>query len=507
MIRSSWRSRWDHFLVLASKISWALFLLALPVTSFPFFPPGIGGGTLVRPLAVYPLLALLLLVTLPRLLREPLPRTLLAFLPFVLVALAGVLLAALQGIEPAQGISVWARMLRALITLGLGGAIYFTVALVPRNSDDLSFTLRWLYIGFALALLWGSLQAIYVVAPGLLGTFSSAYFDLLNDLQKLVSIRRLFPTRISGPTYEPNWFAEQISFLLMPWLFAAVLSKRSVFNIRWGWLTIELLLLLWAGVILVFTYSRAGLFTLLVLVFLSLLFFRSRRQAPSAAEGSRARTLLRRSGLAALAVLALALVIFLAGTQNSYFSRLWRYWTEDTRTSSYLEYIAFGQRLIYWQAAYSIYAENPILGAGLGNFAFYFEDHLPERSFQTVPEILRVVTRSQGADRLITSKNLYARLLAETGLVGSAAFFTFTLAVFGCALVLWLSQNPEQKYWGAAGLLGFVMFALTAISTDSFSIPNMWVVFGLITAAAHIYLESNGKPQIYTDGTDNQPSP
>ncbi|HEY5572951.1 MAG TPA: O-antigen ligase family protein, partial [Anaerolineales bacterium] len=177
-------------------------------------------------------------------------------------------------------------------------------------------------------------------------------------------------------------------------------------------------------------------------------------------------------------------------------SRLWRYWTEDTRTSSYLEYIAFGQRLIYWQAAYSIYAENPILGVGLGNFAFYFEDHLPERSFQTVPEILRVVTRSQGADRLITSKNLYARLLAETGLVGSAAFFTFTLAVLGCALVLWLSTDPEQKYWGAAGLLGFVMFALTALSTDSFSIPNMWVVFGLITAAAHIYLESNRKPQM-----------
>jgi O-antigen ligase len=273
----------------------------------------------------------------------------------------------------------------------------------------------------------------------------------------------------------------------MPWLFAAVLRKRSVFKIRWGWLTIELLLLLWACVILVFTYSRAGLFTLLVLVFLSLLFFRSRREVPAAADGSRARMLLRRSGLAALAVLVLALVIFLAGTQNNYFSRLWRYWTEDTRTSSYLEYIAFGQRLIYWQAAYSIYSENPILGAGLGNFAFYFEDHLPERSFQSVPEILRIVTRSQGADRLITSKNLYARLLAETGLVGSAAFFTFTVAVLGCALFLWFSHEPEQKYWGAAGLLGFVVFALTAVSTDSFSIPNMWVVFGLITAAAHIY--------------------
>jgi O-antigen ligase len=127
---------------------------------------------------------------------------------------------------------------------------------------------------------------------------------------------------------------------------------------------------------------------------------------------------------------------------------------------------------------------------------------LPYRPFNTVPEILRIVTRSQGANRLITSKNLYTRLLAETGLVGSATFLVFVIAIVGCALYLWLSKDPEENYWGVAGLIGLVVFALTAISTDSFSIPNMWVVFGLVTAAAHIYAHSESKPDLHYPGLE-----
>jgi O-antigen ligase len=480
------------------KAAWILFLVTLPVTSFPYFPPDLGGGTLVRPLAVYPLLVLVVLATIPRLMRNRLPRTLLSFLPFVLAALAGVLLASIRGIEPAQGVSVSSRMLRALITLGLGGAIYFTVVLIPRSAEDLRFALRWLYIGFAAALLWGSLQAIYVIR------FSDPYFEFLSNLQGFISIRRLFPGRISGLTYEPNWFAEQITFLLMPWLFAAVLRNRSVFEWRFGRVTNEWLLLLWSGILLVFTYSRTGLFILLVLVFASMVFFISSRggNAPKN-QSSRMKAVLRRLGTAGAVVLVLSALIFLAGTQNNYFSRLWRYWSEDTKTSSYIEYIAFGQRLIYWQTAYNIYAKNPILGVGLGNFAFYFEDNLPYRPFNTIPEVLRIVTSSQGANRLITSKNLYTRLLAETGLVGSATFFVFVIAILGCALYLWLSKDPEANYWGVAGLMGLVAFALTAISTDSFSIPNMWVVFGLITAAAHNSAQSESKSDLHHPGLEN----
>ncbi len=65
-----------------AKIAWGLFLVFLPITSFPFFPSVLGGNALVRPLSFYPLLVLLVLVTLPRLFSQPVPKTLLTILPF-----------------------------------------------------------------------------------------------------------------------------------------------------------------------------------------------------------------------------------------------------------------------------------------------------------------------------------------------------------------------------------------------------------------------------------------
>ena len=44
--------------------------------------------------------------------------------------------------------------------------------------------------------------------------------NFYHRLQEFVSYRRLLPERISGLTYEPHWFAEQIIVLLLPGLLA-----------------------------------------------------------------------------------------------------------------------------------------------------------------------------------------------------------------------------------------------------------------------------------------------
>lgn len=53
-------------------------------------------------------------------------------------------------------------------------------------------------------------------------------------------------------------------------------------------------------------------------------------------------------------------------------------------------------------------------------------------------------------------------------------------------MYLWLSTNKEGKFWGIGGLLGLIAFGLVAFSFDSFAIPNMWVIFGFITAAMRL---------------------
>lgn len=471
-------------LSILEKVAWALFLLCLPVTSFPFFPRVLGGSALVRPLSLFPLLVLLVLATLPRLLTRPAPKTLRSLLPFVLIAIGVSALSLLSGIEPTFGVTVGNRIVRAIITLAIGGAIYFTVSLMPRSVEDLRASLRWLYAGFSIAMLWGSFQAIYIVH------FVPSYYRFLTGIQEYISTRKLFTTRVSGMTYEPNWFAEQISALLLPWLLASVLSGYSVFRWRWRWLTLEWLLLLWAVIVLAFTFSRAGLANLILVSFLALLFF---RQPRSGAHPARRWT--RRLVEAGVAVVILVGMIYLAGSKNTFFARLWDYWSTEKQVSvsDYFEYLGFGARFTYSEAAYKTYQEHPLLGVGLGNFAFYFSDTLPDRPLAPTPELLRLVLPDDGRDRLITPKNFYIRILAETGLLGAAAFFAFLAAVVGCALFLWFSPAKDSKYWGSAGLLGLIAFAASALSFDSFAIPNMWVVFGLITAAAWVYTQPQNR--------------
>jgi hypothetical protein len=77
-------------------------------------------------------------------------------------------------------------------------------------------------------------------------------------------------------------------------------------------------------------------------------------------------------------------------------------------------------------------------------------------------------------------------MMAETGILGLITFIAFIMAILGCALYLWLSPKSEVKFWGVGGMLSLIAFGLVVYSFDSFAIPNMWVVFGLITSATHI---------------------
>jgi hypothetical protein len=472
---------WARVSSLLIGVAWAFFFFSLTVTSFPYLPEELGGRTLVRPLAVYPLIVLIFLVTFPRLIKRPLPQTFLPLLAFALVAMISSLAAFTSDLDVYRGVSLVERFLRNLLTLGLGMAFYLTVALLPKSWEDLRFSMRWLYAGFAVALAWGTLQIPYVIH------FHQKYFKLINSFQSYISTRKLFTTRISGLTYEPKWFAEQICFLLMPWLLSSVLNGRSVFPWRYRWITVEWFLLAWSAVVLVFTYSRTGLFILGVLAFVSYWLYRARslRAGQQAASPGRRAAWRTVEAFALLALLAGG--IYFVGSQNAYFSRLWRYWTEGkARTRTYLEFIAFEQRFVYWATALNIYHQNPALGVGLGNYAFYFPEMLPNQPYDEQREVMRQITPGEGRDRLITPKNLYARLIAETGLLGTVLFSLFLLAILGCALYLWFSPHPEQKYWAMSGFLSLVVFAILVFSFDSFSIPNMWVVFGLITAAAHL---------------------
>lgn len=472
------------------------FFISLPVTSFPYFPPSFGGNTaVVRPLLVYPLLGLVLILTIPRLFTQKLPQPMLLVLIFFLWALISSLLPVFRNIQsPWAEVKVVSREIRTLITLGLAVSVYLTTALIAQTREGLRFSLRWIYAGLAMALIWGSLQAIYILdlIPG--------WFEIMNSLQSYVSIHRLNPTRISGMTYEPSWFADQIVILWLPLILGSSLTDYTVFHWRWKWVTVEKILLVWTLGILAFTLSRTGLIlgvglipVGIVLKFLySTLIKREEKRLSSQPQASDDEDVMdpKRKWLLLLllgALLFLALFAFLSA-KSEYISRIWSYWlgVEEKNLSQYFTFIGFGSRIAYWQTAYNIFIEYPIFGVGLGNFTVYFPELLPFQHLAKTPELLRHLVPQQGRSRVVTAKHFIFRILAETGLIGIGILFTFLTLIVAGGIYLWLSRREDEHFWGTLTLLGVVAFLGDAFSFDSFAIPNPWVLFGLLTSAINI---------------------
>ena len=79
--------------------------------------------------------------------------------------------------------------------------------------------------------------------------------------------------------------------------------------------------------------------------------------------------------------------------------------------------------------ALAAFEEYPLTGVGLGASGFYIYQNLPDWALTTVPEIARQLNPE---NRLYPNpKNLYVRLLAETGLIGFFLFLAFQFYVLG----------------------------------------------------------------------------
>jgi len=150
-----------------------------------------------------------------------------------------------------------------------------------------------------------------------------------------------------------------------------------------------------------------------------------------------------------------------------------------------------GARAAYTVGALGAYEESPLSGVGLGASGFYLYDHLPDWALTTVPEIARQLTPTS---RLYPNpKNMYVRLLAETGLIGFAFFVMFLFSVLGEALTALRGKTPLARYLGIAGLFSWIALASYNFTQDSFATPNMWINFGILVGVTAFAIESNDK--------------
>ncbi|HJR82190.1 MAG TPA: O-antigen ligase family protein, partial [Anaerolineales bacterium] len=349
---------------------------------------------------------------------------------------------------------------------------------------DLRFTVKWLLAGFVMDVLWSGIQSLGFYTP-LLEKVTVTHW------QRTFSMRELVRTnRVSGMAYEPAWLAGQIATIYLPWLFASLLTRIRMTRFKW----LEVTLLGFAVLLLLATYSRGGLLTSAAALGLTLVLV-GRSELGTAwnwfAGGfRRGSNWLLRVGVVVAFLGALAGAgLFLA--QKGYIARLF-----SSNAESFEEFIienSAGARAAYNVGALGAYEESPVTGVGLGASGFYIYDHLPDWAMTTVPEIARQLSPD---NRLYPNpKNMYLRLLAETGLAGFILFIAFLLSVLGDSLMVLQSKTTLARYLGIASLFSWIAIALYNATQDSFATPNIWINFGILAGMAASAIESTKPSQ------------
>lgn len=487
-------------------ILWMLALISLPVTSFPIFVRLT--GAMVAPLAALPVILIFIFWFVPYIIRRgKLPRESFLLVVFLLVVLVSC--ASVYFIETPsfKGKTIIGQEVRSIISLGFGLAFYFVFASWPKERTRLQKLWQGINLGGIILIVWTMLQAFFILRHW------DSYPGLMHLIQKFLVYRSpqavLSYGRVNGFTYEASWFAHQMVILYLPLWMAATYQRTSAFKFRLWKISLENILLLFGLVDFYLSSPRVGMISFLLsagYLFLmlnlrllrkltnaitNLPFIQSRHiQKPVKVLASAVISLLFIAGYAAL----LAAVVYIS-TQRD-----WRLSLIFQRTLSKQEWLgvlafkeeyllyagtlwAFMERIIYWITGLRIFQMYPWLGVGLGNVGFFFPLQVPDLGYATV-EIRSLLYRLKAFPNV---KALWVRLLAETGVVGFSIFITWLYTLFRSARLSYHSADPAVKTIALAGQLALIAFIGEGFSIDSFAMPYLWVIAGLISAAGLIY--------------------
>lgn len=159
----------------------------------------------------------------------------------------------------------------------------------------------------------------------------------------------------------------------------------------------------------------------------------------------------------------------------------------DDRVVVWIGYrFAFLERTVYWVTGWRIFNQFPFFGVGLGNAGFFFPEKVPSLGWSS-PEIRDMLLR---LSYLPNIKSLWVRLLAETGLAGFSTFLGWLYVVWRSARLMMHSKRSEFRAIALAGQLSLIAFIAEGFSIDSFAMPYLWAMAGIVSAAGMVYRRS-----------------
>ena len=475
---------------LTRSLEWVLWLgviALLPITSLPQVSRLFGGSMVAPPSAVL-LLGLVMIYLIPAWVRgKALPRQSLPLLGFGLVALCASLSSYFIDFPMFREVGFTRNMLKAGLTLAIGICAYLVSATWAANERRLQTILRWINWSGLVMLAWALAQAYYART-------SDNYPEWMGQIQGLFSISTLFFKRPVGLAFEPSWLAHQLNMLYLPLWVAASVRRTSAHRLRLFGISLENLLLLGGMVVLWLTISRVGLLAflltiayLLVLASLWLVSWLQKQLLPKLhlkERGLRLAGSLTRLTLILLVIIVYAGILFGAAQlmiRTDYrMARLFDF--EALQQQGILVYanqLVFAERIVFWQVGWEVFNDHPWIGVGLGNAGYFYPEKMSGYGW-ALTEVNQMIYRDTA---LPNTKNLWTRLLAETGLAGFGAFLVWLLVLFLTGREIGHFRSALASTLGLAAQLTVVALLLEGFSVDTFALPYFWILFGLATAA------------------------
>lgn len=329
-----------------------------------------------------------------------------------------------------------------------GVAILVLVALLASRTRRLQTASRALVITVAGLCALGVLQGLTGHDWGELAGFGRVkHAQIYGDV---------FRDRIAGPFGDPNFFA-QILLLIVPLAFVLIGRARERARRRLYEAVTAVIL---GGIF--FTYSRGAAVAVGVQALLALPWLEPRR---------------RRAALIGGAVVAVLLLLLPTGfsTRLATINQLLPGQQETLEPDS-----SFEERRIVTTAAWRMFLDRPVLGAGAGNYTAHFDEYAAE-----IDSAARDYLET-GDDSRHYPHNVYLEVAAETGMVGLVSFLALLLTAFLTLHdpVFQRPENRDLRPYARAFVLGLAGYLVAALFLHGQFQRPFWLVLGL-TAALH----------------------
>jgi hypothetical protein len=482
------------------QILLAVSVIGLPLTSFPLYSSF--SRALVAPFSALPVLLLILIWFIPYVFKRgsmPIENQLMVY--FILITFIASAAGFFLGIPTFKSASPFLQELRAMMTLAIGVAFLIVFSSLPNSEKVLGNILKCINIGGIIMVLFALTQSYFILNKA---DYPTWFWHILDWLSVKPSGFYLNPIRVSSLAYEASWFAHQMACFYLPFWLAATVERNSAFKFRLLGFSAENILLP-LGFLTFFMSSPRISFISLALVGLFLATIVHKRIARYISNLILSRWSFRSVKTSwvknSVGILLVAgYIVVLVGALFLAAQRDWRVkmlisqpptLAEIKGIFSYNEVpllnlanrLAFFERMLYWLTGLRTFNQHPWLGVGLGNAGFYLPQNLPSLGYYSY-EIREVLYR---LSTLPNVKNLWIRLLAETGIVGFSVFCLWLYNAWRSARQLYKAGSPILRLVALMGQFSLLAFIGEGFSIDSFAMPYVWVFTGLISAAAFIY--------------------